>query len=70
VAVFSETSHLSSILQVPLSSLADAVAMAMTVGSSSLSPGGMEPLPKAYFGALMRVSAQYVCGATCCLHGS
>jgi hypothetical protein len=61
--VLTEMTHLSKILQVPLSSMVITVAMAMMTRVSSSSLWGTEPPPKkAHFGALLRVSSQYVCG--------
>jgi hypothetical protein len=59
-----ELTHLFGILQV-LSGLTAVVATVDSmVGTSSLGPRGVEPLPKkAHISALLRVSSWYVCGA-------
>jgi hypothetical protein len=65
-----ELTHQLEILQASSSSTAPIVTIAEIVGSSSLSPGGTEPPPKkACFGALLRVSSQYVRGASYPSHG-
>jgi hypothetical protein len=68
--VLMELTHLSGISQVLSSSVVTMVTMATTVGSSSSSPGEIGPLrKKAHFGALLRVSSRYVCGAAYPSHG-
>jgi hypothetical protein len=71
VPMLTESTHLLTILKVLSCSSAIMAATAMTERLSSSSPGGMETPPKkAHFRAFMRVSTQYVCGATFCLCGS
>jgi hypothetical protein len=62
--MLTELTYLFGIPQVPLGSAATTITMATIVGTSLSSPRGTKSPPKnAHFGALLRVSFQYVCGA-------